>query len=374
MKKTLFFALIVLLTACNQSGKFSVSGNITDAKDKMLYFEKTGLVKDSLIDSVKLNAAGSFKFKSLREKYPDLYRLRIDNQRLVLGIDSTEKIEISGSGNNLIEASITGSDQSVEIQKLRQSVLKLQAEVETIQKEKDAAKAKSMIDSLEQHINAHKARVKEMILSNPRTMAAYFALYQQIGTTYLFSPYNKDDRPYFSAVATTLNTYMPEYDRSKNIYTLVMDAIRQDRLGKQKLSWENIQNSSASGFIDIDLKDVRGVSQKLSALSGKVIVLDFSLFENENSVDYTFALRDIYNQYASRGLQIYQVSLDRNKMLWAQSVVNLPWICVLDENQKAAGTYNVQSLPTLFLINKEGTILGRYTNIKALSAEIGKVL
>jgi len=375
MKKILFLSLVVLLTACNNAGKFTVSGNFANADGKMLYFEKAGLLKDSLIDSVKVKMDGNFSFKTSLPEYPDLYRLKLNNQQLVLAVDSTtEKIEINGNGLDMISSVIKGSDQSVEIQKLRQSVINLQKKADAIKFGKNAVESKQLLDTFVQDVNNHKKMVIDLILKNTRSMSAYYSLYQQVSGIYLFSPFVKEDRPYYSAVATAFTTYMPEYERSKNLYNVVMTAIKEDRQGRQQQAWQKLQKSSESGFIDINLKDNKGADQKLSSLTGKTIVLDFSAFESENNVAYTFELRDIYNKYASKGLQIYQVSLDENKMLWEKSVSNLPWICVRDENGRVAKTYNIQSIPTLFLINKQGTIIGRYEDTGKLAADIGKAL
>ena len=78
MKKILFFLFILVsLVSCKQNNRFSVSGTIKDAKGKMLYIEHTGLLKTDILDSVKLNSYGKFKFKSSRPAYPDFYRLRL---------------------------------------------------------------------------------------------------------------------------------------------------------------------------------------------------------------------------------------------------------------------------------------------------------
>ena len=375
MKKIFFFTLIVLFSACNQPGKFQVSGSVADSEGKTLYFEQTKLLKDSLIDSVKLNANGNFKFKSTLPGYPDLYRLKLDGQQLILGVDSTTKtIEINASGKNMISADIKGSLPSVEIQKLRKSVVQLQAEAEVIMNEKDNEKQKQLFSVFQQNIDKHKKSVKDMILKNPRSIVAYFALYQQVSGSYIFSPYRKEDRPYYSAVATSFSTFMPNYERSQNLYNFVIDAFKQERMGKQQEVWQELQKNSSTGFIDFELKDNKNVAQKLSSYKGKVIVLDFSVCEAETSVAYTFELREIYNKFAGRGLQIYQVSLDQNKMLWEKSVANLPWVCTRDVNGNVMQMYNVQEIPTLYLIDKSGTIVGRYNDVQSLSADLNKVI
>ncbi|MFV0390692.1 MAG: thioredoxin-like domain-containing protein [Paludibacteraceae bacterium] len=374
IKKILFFAVVLLFVACNKSGRFSVSGTIADADGETLYFAKTGLLKDSLIDSVKLSATGKFRFKTQSPKYPELYRLQVKNLRLILGVDSIEDIQIEGSVKQLIDAKITNSTQSEQIQKLRKTVVALQTDFDKIGKEADAVWKTALRDSFQTHLEYHRRAVLEMILNNPTSMASYFALYQQISGNYIFSPYVKEDLNYYRAVATSFQNKMPGYERARNLYALVIDAIKQERQAKQEIDWTKFETSQSSGFIDLELKDKNGYPQKLSALVGQPIILDFSAYAVETNVDYTFELRDIYNRYSSQGLQIYQVSVDQNKLFWQRNVSNIPWIAVHDENGRAAQSYNIEQIPTLFLIDKDGNIIGRYSSIETLKTDLGKVM
>lgn len=377
IKKVLLFLAVLAFTACNNSQKFTVTGTISDAKEQMLYFEYAGLVKDSLIDSVKLDAGGSFKFKSKRSEYPDLYRLRLGNQHIMLGVDSSETITVKAKAQSLIDAQFENSVSSTDIQKLRISVLNLQNKAIIIGNEKDEASQKILIDSFIIKVNVHKKMVMDLILKNTRSIAAYFALYQQVNGLYIVSPYEKDGRKYFSAVATAYDTYMPDYERTKNLHNAVIAALQQNKAESQQQLIQELQNKSGIGFPEIELIDNKGSVQKLTSLKGKTILIDFSAVEMENNVDYTFALRDIYNKYSAQGLQIYQISLDDNKMMWERSVANLPWICVRDENGAAShytAVYNVQSIPTLFLIDKAGNIVGRYSDFETLLSDIKRVI
>lgn len=374
IRKILFFALVLILASCNKSGKFSVSGNITDAEGEILYFEKNGLLKDSLIDSVKLDLSGKFNFKTKSPQYPDLYRLRLKDQRLVLGVDSIEHIEISGSGKSLIDAKIVNSTQSEQIQTLRKKVLALQTDFDKIGKEPDTQKKEILKDSFQTHLDFHRREVLDMILNNPLSMASYFSLYQQISGNFIFSPYAKEDLNYFRAVATSFQNKMPEYERTKNLYNLVIRAIKEERQARSLIDWDKFDVNEISGFVDLELKDKNGYPKKLSDLKGSPILLDFSAYSVETSVEYTFELRDIYDKYTSQGLQIYQVSLDQNKMIWQQYVSNVPWTAVIDDSGKAAQLYNVQQIPTLYLINKEGNIIGKYSDINSVKTNLSKIL
>ena len=59
------------LTSCNNK-KFHINGNITEAKDSMLYLENISLNGPVKIDSVKLGEDGTFDFQenAMHSKYP----------------------------------------------------------------------------------------------------------------------------------------------------------------------------------------------------------------------------------------------------------------------------------------------------------------
>ena len=379
MKKSLLvFSILLGLISCNQNNKFHINGTIKDAKNEILYFEHAGLMKTVVLDSVKLDENGSFSFKADKPQYPDLYNLKLDNKVIIFAVDSNETISFEAQNQNFATTyKVNGSETSIEIQQLRQSVLKIQEELNDLTSKLGADERNAIILKINTGIEAHKEIAKKMILKNPRSLAAYFAVYQQVNNTYIFSPYVKADRPFCAAVATSFNAFMPDYERSKNIYSLVMDAIKIDRQKEAEEAMKKASDQSNTGYIDIKLNDKNGKLRKLSELEGKVVLIDFSAYESDNSVDYAFALRDLYNKYHKRGFEIYQVSLDRNKIIWEQSIESIPWICVRDENGPntiSVRTYNVTSLPTNFLLNKQGVITSRSLSFPELAKQIEKDL
>ena len=83
MKRNAYIAAALLFagfTACNSEPAFKVQGEVTDAADKMLYLEQTGLDGIVALDSVELGSDGAFSFAAARPEAPDFYRLRIDNK------------------------------------------------------------------------------------------------------------------------------------------------------------------------------------------------------------------------------------------------------------------------------------------------------
>ena len=121
-----------------------------------------------------------------------------------------------------------------------------------------------------------------------------------------------------------------------------------------------------SAFPDLELQDIYGKKIKLSSLKGKVIMLDFWSAQLGNSTVLNAELKEIYAKYheAATPFEVYQVAIDTSKSLWINAVQQqqLPWISVSDLRGQAStslGVYNVTQLPTSFLIDKEGSIVGR---------------
>ena len=132
-----------------------------------------------------------------------------------------------------------------------------------------------------------------------------------------------------------------------------------------------------TGVIDIDLRDLEGNVHRLSDLKGKVVILDFTIYQSAVSASHNYMLRDLYDKYAAQGLQIYQVSLDADEHYWKTTADNLPWICVRDGNgiySSYATAYNVQNVPTLFLVSRANELVSRSETIKDLEKEVKALL
>lgn len=378
MKRIIFAVFIVGIVSCNQNNKFTVKGQIDGAEGELIYLEHTGLAKSTVLDSIEVKSDGTFRFKSPRPLYPDFYKLILKGKQLHFAVDSTETIEITASMDEFsTNYEIKGSETNADIVVLRRSVAAIQKKANELVRGTDDNSRAAIVADLTSMIDEHKAMARPLILKNPRSASAYFAIFQKVNDIFIFSPYEKEDRPYCAAVATSYHTFMPGYERSKQLYSLVMDAINTERLQRREATLQELIANASTGFIDIELADRTGRKRKLSDLVGKVVLLDFSAYESRESFQYTFALRNLYEKYSAQGFEIYQVSLDRNKTLWVDATATIPWISVRDINGPAtvvAGTYNITQVPTYFLLSKEGEILGRNINLPELERTIQQQL
>lgn len=120
----------------------------------------------------------------------------------------------------------------------------------------------------------------------------------------------------FAAVATSLNNAYPHADRSRNLYNMVIKGMKNTRTPRQQTMEIPEDKIKEASIIDIQLKDLKGNTRSLTDLKGKVVLIDFTVYNNAMSAAHNLALRELYNKYASQGFEIYQISLDGDEHFW----------------------------------------------------------
>lgn len=374
MKRNAYIAAALLfagVTACNNEPAFKVQGEVTDAADKMLYLEQTGLDGIVALDSVELGSNGTFSFSAARPEAPDFYRLRIEDKVINFSVDSTETVEVKADYKNFAtDYNIQGSESN---QKIKELVL-LQTDLqERVNKLAQSGIPVGIVqDSLSRMVNAYKNNVKRnYIFVGPNKPYAYFALFQVLNGYMIFDPLNnKEDVKCFAAVATSMNNLYPHADRSRNLYNMVIKGMKNTRAPQVKpldIPADKIQETS---IIDIPLMDINGTTRHLTDLKGKVVLIDFTAYGSAESGARNLLLREIYDKYAPQGLEIYQISLDTDEHFWKTAADNLPWICVRDPQgpySTYVNLYGATKLPTAFLVSRNNELsmrIGEKTNLE----------
>lgn len=377
-------SLMMLGAVSCSNKKFEVSGNITDAKDSLLYFENMSLNGAVVVDSTKLDADGNFSFAVDAPSAPEFYRLRIAGQIINVAADSTEHVSIKAAYPTMAsQYEVSGSDECSKIKELAIGQMALQATINNIVRNTNL-NDDVMRDSIRVILAQYKEGVKNnYIFKEPMKAYAYFALFQTIALGYenvlVFNPRsNEDDVKVFAAVATSWDTYYPKAERGLNLHNIAIEGLKNIRIMKAEQQ-QTVDPSKVeyTGVIDIALPDNKGNIRKLSSLKGKVVMLDFHLFATKESTARIMQLRELYNKYHAQGFEIYQVSIDPDEHFWKTSVAALPWVCVhSDDGLNAAelGMYNVRDIPTYFLIDKNNVLQKRDVQIKDIDAEIKALL
>ena len=371
------------MTSCNER-KFHVSGTIQNAADSTLYFENMSLNGPVAIDSVKLSADGTFAFDGDAPTAPEFYRLRIAGQIINIAIDSTESVSVKAQYPGMAsDYEVSGSDDCTRIKELTLMQMQLQTQVNAIAQNPQLG-AGAANDSIAGVIENYKTRIKtDYIFRAPMKASSYFALFQTLYAggqpVLIFNPRSSEkDVKVFAAVATSWDTFYPNEERGENLHNIAIEGMKDVRLAKSKAENAEIEASkvNTTGMLDFTLTDNHGAQRSLSSLAGNVVLLDFHLFANEKSMQRIMMLRELYNKYHAAGFEIYQVSVDADEHFWKTQTAALPWVCTRadESSQQALQMYNVQQIPTFFLLDRNCNVVKRDAQIKDLDAEIKALL
>lgn len=123
-------------------------------------------------------------------------------------------------------------------------------------------------------------------------------------------------------------------------------------------------NAGTMAAPEIALKNPAGTELRLSALKGKVVLIDFWASwcapcrkENPNVVR-------MYQKYRSQGFEVFSVSLDQDPEAWKGAIAKdgLIWKNHVSDlmgwQTPLVQSYGIQGIPHTVLLNKEGNIVG----------------
>ena len=381
MKKLLnilMFAALVCTTSCTHTSQATIEGFVTEATGKVLYLDHIGVERTTVADSVKLDKKGTFRFHVPQPECFDFYRLRIGKEMVYVSVDSTETLSLTATLPTMsIAYNVEGSDDNLMLKQLVHKQRELQHAVQQVVREVNTMNAaQARIDEL---VQEYKKSVRmEYIFPDPGKPYAYFALFQRLGGQLIFDPQtSRDDIRCFAAVATNLDLFHPEAERTRNLKNITFKGMRHTR-PTQPVDYSVLEGKIHEvAIIDIALPDIDGQTRSLTDLKGKVVMLDFNVYGHPQSAARVLILRELYDKYAAQGLEIYQVSLDENEHFWKTAVENVPWVCVRSEDapySKEANLYGVRELPTYFLINRAGELVLRDTMVEDLEKELQRLL
>ena len=131
--------------------------------------------------------------------------------------------------------------------------------------------------------------------------------------------------------------------------------------------------------LDFTVVGLKGDTIKLSSLKGKVLLIDFwaswcgpCRFTNKDLVK-------LYKDYKSKGLDIFSVSVDDNQKNWKKAITKdkMTWMQGNDTggwDAMAAVKWQISALPTTFLVNKDGDVIGINLEKDELEKKIKELL
>lgn len=373
---TLAIAAATLFTACS-GPEVTVRGDISESgAGKTILLERVLPAGTQVVDSVKADNAGKFEVKitprDKKQDIPEFYNLRIAEGGMVpLLISKGEKVAVHIADQSAKRYSLEGSPGSSLVWEANRILAMNTARLDSLELAYDRTEDPTQLQEIAKEYAALEVERKQaaiaFLMQHPGSLAAIVPLYQPVkGGDFLFG--EVEDVVYFRMVADSLSSRYPQAAYTKSLQSDTRNM--ENLVGGTNLVLQNLDNEVT--FPEIDLPDVLGRKKKLSDLKGNVILLSFTASNVAQFKILNRELVEVYEKYAPKGFEVYQVSLDRNKAEWINGVSEqrLPWISVCDlqgADSPAVTLYNVEKIPTNFLIDREGHIVKR----GLASSEIG---
>ena len=370
-----FVAVMAALVSCGSNAR--IEGTLTGVSSSEVIFKLLESNRYQVLDTVKTDASGHFSYKiDVAEGQPEFVYLFYKDKKIAsLLLEAGDKVGVVS--DTLGHVTFEGSEESVKLAEVERAYAEALVEFEDIALLMGAATDQADFDRLAKNMsNAYVAYYRDRvkyIMENSKSLTVIPVFYQSIGENLpLFS--QNTDAILFMSVADSLATVYPE---SKYVKALRKDA--EIRYGYLELQ-ERIINAEEVGYPEIELPDLEGKMRKLSDMESRVVIICFwsasQAQQNMFNIDF---FKPLYEQYHSKGLDIYQVSLDVDKTLWATTVKgqNLPWTNVCDSRGAQSPyvtLYNLTAIPSAFIIADGELVDGKVVDDASLRKLLDKLL
>jgi thiol-disulfide isomerase/thioredoxin len=380
----LFFGTLMIVASC-KNNNIDINGKLSNpTKGEYIYLDELQSDKLVAVDSTTVSEDGTFSF-SRNVEYPSFYLLKTDNTNfLTMLLEPGQDIEINAYRDSLnYPARISGS-KGTELMNdyniyLRKTIGKLAGLREVYTQSLNTPELPAVMDRLDSlaqiYLKDLNSYTKKYIDENITSLICIVALYQQVAPGESVLHYDKDLK-YFVKVDSALFLQYPEYGPVKSLHEQVKELVAQVS-GHQLVSPQSEGGNTAPEII---LPGPQGDTVKLSSTRGKVVLLDFWASwcspcrrENPNLVK-------AYELYHSKGFEIYQVSLDKTREAWLKGIQEdhlEKWIHVSDIkywNSVVVPLYGIESIPSNFLLDKEGKIIASNLRGEILLLKLAEVL
>jgi len=373
------FAILLIVSGCKKENHFTIKGRISHAGGDTIYLDELQVSTSKPVAKVKIGEEGEFELEG-KTSIPTFYLLRLSNNNFItLLVDSVDQIFIEADAANFSkEYSIQGSLGSVQVKELNETLNRTEYRLDSLRSLITLSKGNPDYERLLLQWNNEAEKLiidqdkysVDFVMKNPFSMASVYALYQK----YKDGSYVIKDFQTMRTAASALNAIYPQSAMVKALYDNTLQLLREQKASQvQQLISESGINSP-----DIELPDANNQKITLSSLRGKVVLVHFWAAEDAGSRVLNPLLVDAYEKYHAKGFEIYQVSLGTSRTEWLNAIKEdqLTWINVGDLNGsvKARMSYNIQTIPANYLLDKDGSIVSKNLSGPNLDSALAKLL
>ncbi|GAB4143583.1 MAG: TlpA disulfide reductase family protein [Bacteroidia bacterium] len=384
-------AAAFVLSSCGEKaaektgGNATLEGSLTNSSGDTIYFVDVSQRDFKVLDSAITDENGHFVFKPT-VSHKGFYNISLakDPQQFTTVImDKGDNITIKADAKNLgYSAAFTGSDESMhfmefnkyfeEYEKRRSPLVsRLDSLQRAFQIQVGMMKDSNEVNKYEKEVieplfNATQDKITAMADEGVVWVKAFIdkhpGSFANIAALRLLDPFDNID--YWEKVVVALEA---KHKDAPNVVIL-----------RQLLDQEK-PFCKGSTPPDIEMNNPEGKPMKLSALKGKIVLLDFWASwcgPCRNELPNVVAN---YRKYNSKGFEVFSVSLDKEKQPWVDAIKKdgLAWQWHVSDlmywNSPVVQQYRIQGIPKTLLLDREGKILDRDLRGPALGKKLDEI-
>lgn len=350
-KLLLSAAVALSLASCGRSARVDIT--VADAPSSEVIVKLLDINRFKVLDTLTLDESGKIVYKmDVQKGEPEfVYLFRGEKKIASMILKSADKVSVEA--DTLGNFTVTGSQESLKLAQVEKDYAYALSKMNSLARRAEDAVNPEYALSLRQdmgktYLEYYRDRVR-YVMENSTSLSVVPVFFQTFGAELpVFS--QSTDAIHFRNVADSLAIVYPD---SKYVKALRQEADK--RFGYLELQ-TRIAAAESISYPEIELPDIKGEKRSLTDVDAEVILLQFwTASDVEQKMFNLDVLKPLYEEFNSKGFEIYQVSLDVDKGLWAQVVKEqkLPWISVCDSRGAEsiyAMHYNIAAVPALFII------------------------
>lgn len=366
MKKLMFagLALVAALTACKSDNTSVTLNGTTDLADGEVLILSYRLNSDSTVTDTITVAGGQFTYTANLDRprqavifngVPSRNNYRMRNFYLQPGTTSFVL-----EGDNYTGAEVKGSSLTFEmdsINAVNSSIYDQMQPLNTLYSEAYAAGDTTAMAEINSQFQAFQNQLQavktDFIKNHPSSYVA-------------------------ADLLPSLQSAL-ELEQLKELYNGLAPEVQAsaESTGKYIAALENLTPGSPAPAIAG--KNQNGNEVTLEGLKGKVVLLDFWATWCGPCRASLPHVKELWEKYNGKGMQVLAVSLDRDADAWKEFIATSGmgmenYANIIDEGGVNADAYAIQFIPSKFIIDREGNFLGRFDNEEELNAKLAELL
>jgi len=374
----LTFFFFLLFSSCEHGVKNTESNCTIEVRFDSIdfagtaYLERLDPFKTYIEDSIAVKLDKKNVFSIIPKQFPDIYIIRFNKeQAITLIIDSNSQIivninkspfNLNYSIENSSESQLVANNNNI-INKHIDIFEKTYSKYRSAPRDENFNQLRKTTDSILYQNNSDLYyELKNSIESNQTSLASIIAIYSRFGGNRIFNM--EIDSSLFISLSKSLLHKYPDNSHVqflKNNVDELLNNIRLKEIRESKLDKGYI-------FPDITLNSLDNTQYSIKNTHSKYIIVYLWQSKYKKFWDTNPVLKELYNNYDRKTLEIIGISFEQDKLSWANycSMEKMNWINLISGPENEALINPTGKYPRIFILDSSFKILNKNASINEL--------